>query len=142
MRCFTPSGSRATSIPLTIAVPDVGRRRPQSMRMVVDLPAPLLPRKPKISPRRTSNERLFTATNAPNRRVSPRTSIAWGPSARTTLPASGAIEARASQARVGDRARAIELRLQHGRLGVQDFGARRDTRREPLVQDAARLRGG
>ena len=30
--------------------PTTGASRPHSMRMVVDLPAPLLPRKPKISP--------------------------------------------------------------------------------------------
>ena len=46
------------------------------MRIVVDFPAPLLPRKPKISPRRTSNDRLSTATKCPKRRVRPRTSIA------------------------------------------------------------------
>ena len=47
---------RPTSTPPTVAVPEVGRSSPQSMRMVVDLPAPLLPRKPKISPARTSND--------------------------------------------------------------------------------------
>ena len=46
------------------------------MRIVVDLPAPLLPRKPKISPRPTSNDTSSTATNAPNRRVRCRTSMA------------------------------------------------------------------
>ena len=38
------------------------------MRMVVDLPAPLAPRKPKISPCFTENDRSFTATKRPNRR--------------------------------------------------------------------------
>ncbi len=37
------------------------------MRMVVDLPAPFGPRKPKISPRCTENEIPATALNAPNR---------------------------------------------------------------------------
>ncbi len=55
MRAFTRSGSRATSKPPTEAEPDVGPRRPQSMRMVVDFPAPFAPRKPKMSPRRTEN---------------------------------------------------------------------------------------
>ena len=45
-------GIAVTSTPPTCAVPEVGSSRPHSMRMVVDLPAPLLPRKPKISPRR------------------------------------------------------------------------------------------
>ena len=44
------SGSRPTSTPPTMAVPEVGRSSPHSIRIVVDLPAPLLPRKPKISP--------------------------------------------------------------------------------------------
>ena len=49
---------------------------PHSMRIVVDLPAPFAPRKPKISPCFTENDRLSTATNDPNRRERPRTSIA------------------------------------------------------------------
>ena len=40
---------------------------PQSMRMVVDLPAPLGPRKPKISPRLTSKLTRLTATKLPKR---------------------------------------------------------------------------
>ena len=43
-------GIAPTSTPPTRAVPQVGRSSPHSMRMVVDLPAPLAPRKPKISP--------------------------------------------------------------------------------------------
>src|SRR5581483_2563275 len=61
----TSSGSLETSRPPTVARPAVGVRRPQRMRMVVDLPAPLGPRKPKISPRATCNETWSTATNAP-----------------------------------------------------------------------------
>ena len=37
---------------------------PQSMRMVVDLPEPLEPRKPKISPFFTEKEILSTATKS------------------------------------------------------------------------------
>ena len=59
-----------------VAVPDVGASRPHSMRMVVDLPAPLLPRKPKISPGRTSNDTSSTATKSPKRRVRCETSMA------------------------------------------------------------------
>ena len=47
------------------------------MRIVVDLPAPLLPRKPKISPCSTSNDTRSTATKAPKRRVSSRTVDGW-----------------------------------------------------------------
>src|SRR5690242_12635300 len=73
---LTPSGLALTSMPPTSAVPLVGVNSPHSMRIVVDLPAPLAPRKPKISPCFTLNDRWSTATNAPNLRVSPRTSMA------------------------------------------------------------------
>jgi hypothetical protein len=43
-------GLRGHVEPFTSASPEVGVSSPQSMRMVVDLPAPLGPRKPKISP--------------------------------------------------------------------------------------------
>src|ERR1700680_157408 len=59
----------ATSKPATIALPEVGLRRPHRIRIVVDLPAPFGPRKPKISPRFTSSETLSTATKSPNRLV-------------------------------------------------------------------------
>src|SRR5262252_8621942 len=98
-------------MPPTVAVPDVGVSSPHSMRMVVDLPAPLLPRKPKISPRRTSNVTLSTATNCPNRRVSPRTSIAGlsvGIAATAgALLSNGALQPRLGEPDVGDGARPI-----------------------------------
>src|SRR5215470_17460955 len=61
------SGWVLTSNPPTVAVPEVGARSPQRMRIAVDLPAPLGPRKPKISPGRTSSETLLTATKSPKR---------------------------------------------------------------------------
>src|SRR5262245_47504548 len=93
-------------MPPTVAAPEVGASRPQSMRMVVDLPAPLLPRKPKISPRATSNDTLSTATKSPKRRVSPRTSMAFASSSN------GALQSGFRQADVGDGAGAIELGLE------------------------------
>src|SRR5580692_232047 len=57
----------ATSRPPTVASPEVGPSRPHRMRMVVDFPAPLGPRKPKISPRPISSETLSTATKSPKR---------------------------------------------------------------------------
>ena len=63
----TPSGSRATSMPATKARPALGRNRPQRMRMIVDLPAPLGPRKPMISPRGDAKLTWSTATKSPNR---------------------------------------------------------------------------
>ena len=47
------------------AVPEVGRIRPQSMRRVVVLPAPLAPRKPKTSPRGTLKLTPSTARRGP-----------------------------------------------------------------------------
>ena len=49
-------GESSTSVqagvswPAIVALPEVGRTSPQSIRIVVDLPAPFAPRKPKISP--------------------------------------------------------------------------------------------
>src|SRR5215471_12108256 len=48
-------------LPSTWPLPLVGKIRPMSILMVVVLPAPLGPRKPKISPRRTSSDRSSTA---------------------------------------------------------------------------------
>src|SRR4051794_13444085 len=48
-----------------VTVPAVGRMRPTSMRMVVVLPAPLGPRKPKTSPGRRSNETESTMVRFP-----------------------------------------------------------------------------
>lgn len=45
------------------------------MRMVVDFPAPLGPRKPVTTPGLTWKLRLSTAVFAPNRFVSPSSSI-------------------------------------------------------------------
>src|ERR1019366_834585 len=73
----TDSGSRLTSYPATCARPDVGLSRPQSMRIVVDLPAPFGPRKPKTSPFTTSRFSWSTATKSSNcfRRFSTTTEL-------------------------------------------------------------------
>src|SRR5215204_4265084 len=57
--------------PRTVAPPPVGRTRPSSMRSVVVLPAPLGPRKPYTSPRRTVRRTPSTARRSPYRLVSP-----------------------------------------------------------------------
>ena len=49
--------------------PASARRIPRQIRIVVVLPAPLAPRKPKISPRGTSNVSSSSATVVPNRFV-------------------------------------------------------------------------
>ena len=46
---FTCSASRKMSYPATFPTPDVGLLNPQSIRIAVVFPAPLAPRKPKIS---------------------------------------------------------------------------------------------
>src|ERR1700677_3007119 len=51
-----------TLTPRISMFPDVGATRPMSILMVVVLPAPFGPRKPKISPRRTSSEMPRTAS--------------------------------------------------------------------------------
>src|SRR5579859_5481349 len=56
-----------TSNPLTRAVPLVGSMRVVNMRIRVDLPAPLGPSKPKISPCSTEKLISSTAVKVPNR---------------------------------------------------------------------------
>src|SRR5207249_2949929 len=151
MRRFTPSGSRLTSTPPTTAVPLVGSRRPQSMRMVVDLPAPFAPRNPKISPWVTSNVRWSTATKSPKRRVRSLTTMAFmreSPEEKVRLKADTtywtslpecAREARFCQTRVRNGLRAIELGLQERNLRVENVGARRDAGPEAIADDSSRL---
>jgi hypothetical protein len=62
-------GIRANVDPSINALPEVGFSSPQSIRIVVDFPAPLLPRNPKTSPRVTSNDTLSTALKAPKVRL-------------------------------------------------------------------------
>ena len=59
--------------------PDFGRRVPVSIRIVVVLPDPFGPRKPKTSPRGTSKSMPSTAVKSPKVLVRPRTEMA-GPS--------------------------------------------------------------
>src|SRR5688572_20315429 len=49
----------------TFTEPSVGGIKPVIMRMLVDFPAPLGPRKPRTSPFATVNETPFTATFGP-----------------------------------------------------------------------------
>ena len=75
------SMSAASSFwPNSSASPELGGSRPVSIFIVVLLPQPLEPRKPKISPWRIENDALSTAVNVPNRRVSSCASMATGAS--------------------------------------------------------------
>ena len=58
-------GSLRYGWPPMVTVPAVGLSRPRIMRIVVDLPEPLGPRKPVTAPGRTWKERLYTAVLAP-----------------------------------------------------------------------------
>ena len=64
------------SNPPTVPLPLVGMSKPHSMRIVVDLPEPFGPRKPKIAPFATFRLRLSTATNSPKVRRNCLTSTA------------------------------------------------------------------
>src|SRR5688572_27341487 len=75
MTLFARTGSARTSMPLTRTVPAVGRERPAMMRMVVVLPAPFGPRKPKISPAAASRVSRSTAVKSPYLFVRSRISI-------------------------------------------------------------------
>src|SRR5215813_1684461 len=61
----TSSRALTTSNPATSAPPEVGLVRVQSMLIVVVLPAPLGPRKPKTSPVPTSKLTPLTASKSP-----------------------------------------------------------------------------
>ena len=65
MILFTPRGSADRRTPSITASPEVGRRRPVSMRMVVLLPAPFGPRNPKKRPRATEKRSPSTAVLEP-----------------------------------------------------------------------------
>src|SRR5713226_5809729 len=75
MRWRTRAGSRTTSMPATRAVPAVGVSSVQRIEMVVDFPAPLGPRKPNISPWRTSRSMPRTASSWPYRLTRPSACI-------------------------------------------------------------------
>ena len=61
MRRLISAVCSITSKPSTLAEPEVGGMRPISIRIVVVLPAPFGPRKPKISPRSTVKDTPLTA---------------------------------------------------------------------------------
>ncbi|MCY1532400.1 hypothetical protein D9M68_676750 [compost metagenome] len=78
----------STSAPNSQAWPSLAGNRPVSIFMVVDLPQPLEPRKPNISPFRMRKLTWSTATKSPNFMVRSRASMAISASSPT---ASGTI---------------------------------------------------
>src|SRR3990172_9237576 len=71
----TLRGSRVTEWPATEASPEVGCRSVVRMRMVLVLPAPFGPTKPKIAPSSTRRVRSSTAISRPYLRVKPLISM-------------------------------------------------------------------
>jgi hypothetical protein len=65
MRRRTSSESRKTSYPATRAVPLLAGMKQDRMRMVVDFPAPLGPRKPTMVPGATLNDTSRMAVTGP-----------------------------------------------------------------------------
>ena len=79
---------RVMSRPRKWMVPDSGLSRPRTMRKVVDLPAPLAPSKPTISPGSTDKSTLETTNRRPKRFDNPVTEnmlIVENPHARGVL---------------------------------------------------------
>src|SRR6185437_5776340 len=66
---FRSSAPAPNGWPRIRMLPAVGSRRPVSILMVVDFPAPLGPRNPKNWPAATLNVTPFTATSSPKVRV-------------------------------------------------------------------------
>src|SRR5215208_5266143 len=65
MIALARTGSATTSNPSTSTRPALGSERPAMMRIVVVLPAPFGPRKPKISPCSAVSDRRSTAVKSP-----------------------------------------------------------------------------
>src|SRR5579862_4350613 len=76
MRFLISSSCPARGIPSSSMEPEVGGIRPVSMRIVVDFPAPLGPRKPKKQPRGTTRSTPSTAALSPYSLRRSRTAIA------------------------------------------------------------------
>src|SRR5215471_10513105 len=68
---FTSTGYASRSRPRMSIFPELGASKPVSILIVVDLPAPLGPRKPKNCPGATRRLTSSTATRSPKRRVNP-----------------------------------------------------------------------
>lgn len=99
----------STGWPKTHACPSLAGSRPVSIFMVVVLPQPFEPRKPKISPRAMRKLTRSTATKSPKRQVRSRASIAGGPSGAARGgggPGGGAAGGAAPRARASSATKA------------------------------------
>src|SRR6266540_1173312 len=91
MRRRTSAWRSTTSKPATLARPALGRSSVHSIEMVVDLPAPLGPRNPKVWPGGTLKLTPRTASTSSNRLIKPSAWMAAAPSAAG--PAAACLEA-------------------------------------------------
>ena len=62
---MSAAGSLSSRVPLNVIAPVRGRSRPEMVRRVVDLPAPLEPMSVTISPSLTTRETPLTAAMLP-----------------------------------------------------------------------------
>src|ERR1700704_2696932 len=74
-RARDSGGKRVTSLPANATLPDVTGRSPVRQLKKVDLPAPLGPIRPRISPSSTATDALSTALKAPKALVTSLASI-------------------------------------------------------------------
>ncbi len=91
MRARAALLARRMSTPATRRVPAEGGSRPQSIRKVVVLPAPLAPKRPKISPRRTVKVLLLTASKWPKNLRKPSTSTTASVALSSVVALAGAV---------------------------------------------------
>src|SRR5918995_6153987 len=101
-----------------MAVPEVGRVSPRSVRSVVVLPAPLGPRKPSTRPGLALKLSPSTATFAPKRLVRSRTSSTHGTLAAQPAQASPPLDKFARR----KRSRRRLLRARRRLAGAYDSG--------------------
>src|SRR5579871_861460 len=114
-------GLPVTSTPAKCTVPEVGGKSPVRQLNRVDLPAPLGPIRPRMSPSSTATEALSTALKAPNALVMSRASISmaayWLGPARP--PCEQRQQAGRQEARDDDDDGAVDEESQAGALAAE-----------------------
>src|SRR3569623_3575903 len=167
-----PNSSRAAMRPCTVTLPTVGRRVPQMICSKVDLPEPLRPTMPRVSPRATEKSMSRKAQNsrysgrsAPTKPCSNRSRgrpYMWKhmPSASTRTAQSvasedigkasaGLLEHGEAQQHRGQREQGVDAERREVRRGVEDHhgtGLLNDQGEripgDPLAIRLTQLRGG
>src|SRR5450759_51665 len=144
MRRWIETGSTVVSIPKTLALPEVGRMRSSSTRIVVVLPAPFGPRKPNTSPCPTARSTSMIPRCFPYDFVSRSVSITFTTNTldcepRQTLRPGAAPRPSPSSRSGGPGCGRFRPLLQRGQLGLQ---ARADPGPIQAQQDATHPRVG